>query len=315
MGLNYDALEGMDKELNVGGGGYLNQGDIDPTMDIRLMPPQEGMNGLPYLKIHLWWIDGKKFISPETFGEVCPITEAVTAAEEMAKTDPSLKDILNAKAQYGKKLEKKIECWAGVLQFKLDNPNNPDSPYSVVDEEWKVLQMGKMLTSAVNAVLLDRFSRPDPTDMVVGKNIILKKTKKNNRTQYTATGWDGKQDLTAFSDLYQPDRFRDIVGLVREQMATDQEMQEEINQYLYGGAHPAGSVGQRSAAPVAGSRRMTAQRAAQPQATPAEQSQPAAQTQPVPSTGGGTKTVTRRKGRDMTDDLPDGSTDSEDAPY
>lgn len=226
-------MRGLDKELEnrmSGGQGFFTQKDIKDTVDIRIAPPVDELNGVPYKEVVVWWIDKKKYISPETFGQECPIAKEFDEARESG--DESLIKLLDAKDGNMKRIERKTEWWLPILVLKLDDPNDVESSYEIVDDEWKIAQFGPMLLNQINKVVISRFTQPDPTDRVKGFCIMIQKTGSGMQTKYTAQNWPQPEEMP--EDLYTEKSIPNIIKKLQEDMEGDDKLRSIARNYLYG---------------------------------------------------------------------------------
>lgn len=235
-GLNIAALKGVQEDLNKrtsGGGNFLYAKDIQEETDFRLLPPPPHMNGLYFLEVITFWINGQKYISPKTFGLPCVMTEIVEEIEQLAKKDKGLSQLLESD-----KFSKKSEFWIAGLLLECKFEGNEATEVNVVDDKAKILSAGTMLLKAINRVVTSRNYQNGTPDGIAdrekGFNIVLSKTGKKLDTVYDAQGWlyPTEMDEKYYKDI------PDVVAIAKKDCYDDTYLEAVINNYFYGDAMP-----------------------------------------------------------------------------
>lgn len=239
MGLNLNALKQVQENLNKRGSGdglVVYQSALKEETDVRLLPPLPHMNGMYFIEVIKYWINGKPYVSPATFDKNCPIAEEVD--EALASKDKDLKALLEDPDQFKKSSEFLMP--ALFLDVEWNEGEGKASAVTVIDEKGKILSTGPMLMKAINRVVTSRnFQNGTPDgimDRKKGFNMILTKTGKKLDTQYDAQGWNYAMPMP--EDFY-GDKIPDVVAFAEKQLKSDEYLRGVIRNYLYGEPMPA----------------------------------------------------------------------------
>jgi len=231
MGLNLDALKGMQQEMDKGStdGKYFQQKEIGAETDIRIMPPTEEMGGVFFQKKIVYWINGKPYISPETFGEECPI--ALEVEEARKQNDPQLNKLLDSKL-----FTKKTSYVYPMLLLDnvvLDKDGKLKS-YTIKDNRVKVGECGNQLIRAIIDISVKRPYQNGTEngflDRELGFNLMLSKTGKDLNTKYSADAhrFPHEMDEKWYKDV------PNVVEEVRNGIYPNDYLQSVIGNFLYG---------------------------------------------------------------------------------
>jgi len=213
------------------------------SYEFRILDPLPNMNGRYFLDVVVWWINGKRIVSPETFGEPCPLQRIYDDAKN--SNDKDLIRLLEAGDKSGKKIVRKIENHIPILLFQFNVDRNGDiigitdknGNYDVnlidkyiVDGKPKILVVSTSVLMQINAIAtkrggLDMFT-PDK-----GFNLNLSRQGKDRSTKYMVTRMD---NMPVPEKYYQLDVVPDIMNLVKKGMRTDEYIASIMYNYLFG---------------------------------------------------------------------------------
>lgn len=212
--------------------GIVTQRDIDEVMDFRIAPPTDSLEGSFALEAVIIWLDGKKFVSPKTFGEDCPIVDTVNEAKN--SNDPELHAILESKNSKGmKKLQIKKEYWCPILVLELENEDEGvEGGFKIKDNEWKIFQFSSQIFTGITDQIIGRFAKKDPTDMEDGQPFFITKQGKGINTKYTVQITPEVYDMSEFKKLY--DNIPDVYEMAQKMVKDKTTMQSAIDIFLYG---------------------------------------------------------------------------------
>ena len=235
--LNLDAINDIAEDIeksSKGGSAFLQQKELPEEADFRLLEPRPNMGGLFFVKERSCWINKKRYILPDTFGEKCPMQEILN--EALAKNDGDLTQLVKRMCYQGD-LDKliSIQYHVPMLRMALDSKGNIlDTP----DSTPLTLQCTTMLISRLLKLVAHRNYRGEKdgkeyyiTDRVLGHNITLSKKSKGNRTEYDAIA--GKA-IEIAEDFYAIEKLPNPVYSIKKQMYSDEYLVSVINNYLYG---------------------------------------------------------------------------------
>ena len=146
--IDHKQLKKTHEIASTGGSFYLKASKlIEGDSDFRLLPPSPKMEGIFYLELLGYWIAGKFYVSPKTFGSACPIEEIVKEAE--AKDDEDINALLNS-ANYREVRNYLIPGLLLDIKFKKSEVKS----FKVRDDQIKILQCGPQLWKAPFFLLL-----------------------------------------------------------------------------------------------------------------------------------------------------------------
>jgi len=235
MSVNINALKKLQESFEQGDGLYVFANNIKDELDIRLLPPLKNMNEIWFLEQVGYWIEGKYYISPETFGRDCPIAEEVEKA--MAQEDEDLNELLNDKQNFAKKSRYLFPVL--VLNAEFDAKGNPVK-VSVEGNKAKVMVSGQMLIKAINQIWCSRQYQNGTDDGIAdridGYNILLSKKGKKLNTEYSAIAWREPWEMP--EKYYNEKEIPDIVAMTRNEMKLNDYLRAVIRNYLYGEPMP-----------------------------------------------------------------------------
>jgi hypothetical protein len=249
MALDVKRLNEAQKDLDKRSGGnknWIQLSKIEEPIDVKIMDPLPAMNGIYYIEVPVWWIDGTRIISPKIYGPA--EFDIVESAINEAKTskDKDILALLNAKDANGNlKVQKKNEYWVPGLKFnwKFDTQQQIVGIWDsngaldvelidkfIEDNKWKIISMGIMALRAINKIATARggYKMPNQLD---GFNITLSKTGEKKKTVYSAVKAD---DFPMPAKYYDVDKMIDPFEVAESLMFTDDYMNMVIGKYLYG---------------------------------------------------------------------------------
>lgn len=226
MGLDLGALKDVQKDLtdrSEGGGLFFYQKEIGEETDIRILTPRANLNGKYFIEVIEWWIAGKRYTDPQTFGKRSVIQEIVD--EALASSDKDLNKLAGDRDN----CRKQSSFWIPILHLQLQN----DNTFKVVDDKAKVASVGMMLMKSMNKVVTSRKAQVDSefgiTDREVGMNLILSKTGSGMKTEYAAV----LGDQVEMPEKYYQD-VPDVYEMAKKDLRPDDYLESVINNYLYG---------------------------------------------------------------------------------
>jgi len=237
------AQEELEKRTSSSSKGWLQLGKMEEgSVDIRILDPLPEMDGLYYLEVPVWWVDGTRVVSPQLLGENDVIQEAIDAAK--SSRDAGLLKLIEAKGEKGKKIQKIFEYWVPVLQFQWDvNRNeeiiniydpsgNPDvnliQKY-IVDNRVKILVAKISALKDINKIATSRGGGV-MTDPEKGFNVMITKSGKGKDTKYGVVKMDS---LPMPVEFYAPPKMTNPMLIAQALMYTDEYMDAVIGKYLY----------------------------------------------------------------------------------
>ncbi len=236
--LNLEALKDAQKDLTErtqsSGKDYFFAKSIGECTDVRLLPPLPTQNGIYFHEVIKFWINGKPYMSPLTFGRAgCPLDEELELAKDGAKTDASLKKLLE-------KFQKKSEFHMPMLLLDIkEDASGNIAAITVIDDAPKILSAGTMLIKAINKLVTSRqyqnATEDGLMDRVKGWNITLSKTGKGLDTEYAAIGWTAQTEMAEKHYTAIPD----VMEKAKKELKSDEFLRKIARNYLYGEDLPA----------------------------------------------------------------------------
>lgn len=251
-GLDLSKLMEKQEELNKRGSGasnWIQVSKIEKPLDFRILDPLPSMDGIYYVEVPIWWINGHRLISKKLYGpdEVDVVEEIKKEAEKVAKTDKTISELLKKKGEKGISLiQFKWEYWIPVLEFEwdMDRSNKiagiyaPDGSVDpalvakfIKDQRVKILVANITTLKAINALATTR-GYGNMMTREEGVNLILTKTGKDRDTKYTVTPDSGRMPMPA--EYYQEGKLTDPFEIAESLMYTDEYMKAVIENYIYG---------------------------------------------------------------------------------
>ena len=256
-GLNLEKLKVVQETLVKRGSGasknWIALSKIEEPIDVRILDPLPNMDGIYFLEVPTWWVNGVKLISPRMLDNAKVkdkdvIDEILAQAKNDAKTDKTLAKLINAKDDKTDmpKIQFKWDYWVPVLQFVWETDKrssellgiyNKDGSYDVelirkfiVDDRVKFLQANITSLKAINTLLTSR-GGANMLDAVKGKNIQLQKTGKGRDTKYAVVP---TEEMPMPADFYTLEKMPDPYEVAQALMMDDEYMAAVIEKYLYG---------------------------------------------------------------------------------
>lgn len=251
-GLDLSKLMEKQEELNKRGSGasnWIQVSKIEKPLDFRILDPLPSMDGIYYVEVPIWWINGHRLISKKLYGpdEVDVVEEIKKEAEKVAKTDKTISELLKKKGEKGISLiQFKWEYWIPVLEFEweMDRSNKiagiyaPDGSVDpalvakyIKDQRVKILVANITTLKAINALATTR-GYGNMMTREEGVNLILTKTGKDRDTKYTVTPDSGRMPMPI--EYYQEGKLTDPFEIAESLMYTDEYMKAVMENYIYG---------------------------------------------------------------------------------
>jgi hypothetical protein len=219
-----------DQERMNSGGIFFKQQDIgkNEEVDIRVLPGLDSLQGSFYLKVHSIWMNNKNYISPRTFGEPCPILDAVDREKKLGKNQEILdlieSDLFSAREEY----------WMQVLVLEPKWKGNVLKEVNVAGNKSKIFKCTYSVLKAMNGFFSHR-QYQNGTDLGVfdpekGYNCIIKKVVKENNTSYTVMMWTSPWEVP--EEFLEEEAFLDVYDIVAEQVVSDEKLQEAWDEFI-----------------------------------------------------------------------------------
>ncbi len=225
-GIDFGALANFQKDLENSGTMFLYQKNLPQELDVRVLPPTEGMS-FYFVKENVYWIAGKRYISPSTFGEPCPIEEEI--AEARALRDPAINKLLSDSKNFTFREEYSIP----ILELECVFDKGVVTKVKPVGKP-KILKCTKQLVGAINRIAINRKYQNGTAngfcDLTEGFNITLIRENVNGKVSYDAEAHRDPYAIDPSWVVEQPD----IVKNIEEHLVSDDELREAIRGYLYG---------------------------------------------------------------------------------
>jgi hypothetical protein len=221
---------------------FLRSKDLTEETEVRVLPPTDSLNGLFYMERNGWWLNGKFYLTNDTFGGDDVFEEEIDAAR--AEGDEELDALINAKkaVQNGSYLapvlRKDYTYPIAILHLNCNwsDDEGLDS-FDVIDEMCKIHYCKPTLFNAINAVVCSRQFQVKAddgfTDREEGLNITLSKTGSGRETEYGATGW--REAIEMDARFYEGGKDAiDLYAIVSKERKSDEYLRSVIRNYLYG---------------------------------------------------------------------------------
>jgi len=243
MGLNLSGLRNFNKELADRSGSklYLQQNKLTEATDFRILPPLPALDGLYFMEVVVWWINKKRYISPETYGMPCPIQAEVDHA--LNSKDPDVKALASDKDV----INKKSEFWIPGLQLDAVMEGEDVADFKVVDGKAKILTCGPALMKRINKAVTSRKAQNGTpngiTDREKGSNLILSKTGQKLNTEYDA---ELGENWVFDAKYYETENIPDISQMVSDALRPDEFLEGVVRNYLYGEEMPVDPIKDKS---------------------------------------------------------------------
>lgn len=223
---------------------WITQADLkEAAIEVHILEPTPDMDGYYFLEVPIWWINGKKIISPEIFGGQDIGTQIIK--EVNASQDKEAKALLVQTKNGMRVVQKSTEYWLPVLQFEwkfnktgeiegiYDDKGNYDPELIsqfVKDDRFKVFQAKISLLTGINSIATSR-GGAFMTDKDKGFNLILSKTGEKKKTKYHVNKAN-EVDLPMPAKFYE-DRVS-LIDIAKAQILTDECIDNIFGVYLYG---------------------------------------------------------------------------------
>lgn len=222
----------------------------EETKDIRVLDPLPNMNGLYYIEVTQWWINGKPIISPEVIGEgdlVQSIMDDFKKDFDDQGAGDQYKKLLNASKGAGMKLiQKSSAFWVPVLEFDWTVKNNqivgiegedgqidPDLVKKFIkDGKPKILDAKMSLLKSINRQLTAGRAGATFLDQEKGFNMLIQRAGSGKDTTYVAQRED---QMPMPADMY---GVLDPFEVAKSQLYTNKYIEDILANYFYGDELP-----------------------------------------------------------------------------
>lgn len=252
--LNLGKLKEEQEKLKKRGGdgakNWLQISKMTAPVDLRILDPLPSMDGVYYVEVPTWWVNGKRLISKKIFSDpnVVDIVEAMKEeAEAAAKKDASLAALLVAKNKYDvPMIQFKWDYWVPVLQFgwnfdgksgAITGIKDEKGYFStelikkfIVDERIKIAVVNITILKAINTIATTRVNL-EMLDQEIGSNIQITKTGEKRETKY---GVVITEKMPMPKEFYLEGKMIDPFEIAQSLMYTDEYMEFVMGNYLYG---------------------------------------------------------------------------------
>jgi hypothetical protein len=252
-GLDLSKLKEKEEELKKRGGGanknWIQVSKITKPLDARILNPLPSMDGVYFVEVPVWWVNGKRLISKKLFGpeEIDVLENMKKEADRVSKTDKTLALLLNKKNIKNIPLiQFKWEYWVPVLQFnwELDANNNIAGIYGadgrsydvekiknfILDNRVKILVANLTVIKAINVIAQTR-GNSQMMSATDGMNIVLTRTGEDRDSKYAVAA---TEKMPMPIEFYQEGKLTDPFEIAQSMMFTDEYMSAVMGNYLYG---------------------------------------------------------------------------------
>lgn len=236
MALDMNALRAKDQEIksrSTGDNNMFYLKDIKDEKEVRILPPNEAMNGLPYVEQKGWWIDGKFYQSNVTFGGKDVIEEELNEAK--ASGDADILELVNKKKNGIAVLKSEYRYLIPALCF-TEKEVKGDTVYTVDDDRAKIIVCKPSLVGEINKLFTNkRYQNGTPDgilDLKKGWNVILTKTGSGKETEY---GLFASPTTSVVDPKWVEEaNYPDPVAYTERIKASNRHLRSVIRNYLYG---------------------------------------------------------------------------------
>jgi len=246
--LDLGALKEAEEDLKSrGGGGLFIRLAQDETKDIRILDPTPSMNGLYYIEVPIWWIDGKPITSPEFIGESDLVQDVINDYESVFAKDGAedqFKKLRNAsKGQGMKLLQKTTGFWIPVLEFDWVVKNNQIDGITsdgkvdpilvkkfIKDGKVKILDAKMSLLKGINRQLTAGRVGSIFLDQDEGFNLLIQRAGTGRDTTYTA---QKEEQMPMPAEFYGTGAL-DVVEIAKSTVYTNEYIEDVLANYFEG---------------------------------------------------------------------------------
>jgi len=225
MGLDMSKVNDLNDEFESDGKNVIPASKLGKETDIRILPPTEKMNGVYTHKRIVWWINKKPHLSNSTFGGADVIAEEVEAAKKLKDPD------LDALIADDKKISQRKEWLMPVLILKTEFTGKECTRCDV--EKAIILSVGKTLGGAINSELSGRYVSKDPTDRIIGHNLLVMKKGTGMETEYSSRAWQDPMEIKD-KKYYKEENIPDVIAELEKDRKSDTELRSIIRNFLHG---------------------------------------------------------------------------------
>lgn len=231
--IDFQALADFQNNLENIGSLYRYQKNLPPELDVRILPPQEGMP-FYFIKEDVFWINGKRYLSPSTFGEDCPILDEIKEAR--ALRDPNINKLLTNSQKFSHREEYSMCILELECEFSKGDVVNVQPVGSP-----KVFKCTKQMIGAINKIAINRKYQNGTDngfcDLEEGFNITLTRQNVNGKVNYDAEAH--RSSFPIPEDWVQDTP--NLLELTEGNLLSNDELREAVRTYLYGSQPKTGS--------------------------------------------------------------------------
>lgn len=335
-----NAAEEEIKARNAGAGAFvrLSKGE---SKDIRILEPTAAMNGLYWIEVPIWWVNGKPLNSPEILEKegdlIQEIIDEYEALFKKDKAEAAFDKLMKAsKGPNQKLIQKQTAFWIPILEFewKLNDKGTEilgitkDNEYdaSLIKEfikggEAKVFDVRQSLLSSINRQLTTGRKGANFMDQEKGFNLIVSRKGEGRDTKYEAVA-DEQMPMPA--EFYGEGSL-DLFKIAKASLHTVKYIEDVLSNYFEGTPLPENpeyrfpelreelkSGSEEEASPTRSRRRAATEEAqTEPEANEPASEPEATEAAPKTTRSRGAKTegeaapTRQRKSRSLTDDVAD----------
>ena len=208
------------------GGDFMTQKEIGDKTYIRLVTPNENLNGVYFFKEIIYWINNKPYVSYESFGEECPLK--LETDEARKSDDPEIRAMIKDRDNFSVKPSYNMVVLECACKFKAGALKK----FKVLNK--RVLQAGKMLVTAINAIVIDEQYQNGTEDGIADRKkgfcMTLERIDKGGiNVDYNATGFKMPNEVDKKWYKDNPD----LVQMSREKLFSKKDLTKIIRNYFY----------------------------------------------------------------------------------
>lgn len=228
----------------------LSKLEAGEALEFRIMDPLPEMEGIYYVEVPVWWINGKRVPSPRLLDPGTPDIIDKVIAEAKLSGDATVNKLLKATGDNKQlKVEMKYEYWIPILKFNWEFGSDEqikgiyDDKGKVIvenirkyveDDRVKLLVVSIGPLKSINEIATKR-GGSSMTEMTTGFNLALTKSGKGRDTKYSTV----KSDVLPMPEHYYLDaNSLNPFLMAKSQLLTDEYMDAIIGNYLYGEEAP-----------------------------------------------------------------------------
>lgn len=257
-GLNLGKVQEAEEDLKKrGGGGLFLRLAKNESKEIRILDPLPNMEGLYWVEVPQWWIDGKVITSPEFIGETDYIQQVIDEYRALYAKDKKLAQfnkMLDAtKGEHKTKvIQKTSGFWIPVLelQFETEEVDGAEELVGIYDENGdfdvekiknyvvggrpSILDAKRTLLKSITAILTTGRGGGNYLSADKGYNMVISRKGEGRNTVYSAV----LQDKMPMPKEFYSDKAIDVVNIAKSQIPTNDYIDAVLEAYFEGGKAP-----------------------------------------------------------------------------